>query len=1032
MAWRATRTSRQSAWMMLSWITLGVSSPTWAAAPVADAGPDHEPPIGMLVTLQGGNSYTDSGTPDAFAWRLLSRPPGSTAALERASFPVAWITPDVPGEYLVELKVLDGQVWSAADQMRVISHLAPVARAGIDQNVMTGSHVDLDGSASAAGHGNDMSYRWRFLYRPSLSNAVIANDESATPSFVADVDGGYLIELKVDDGRDSSRGDRVMIVASSDNSAPIANAGGNQSVELGAEVQLDARASTDVDGDPLTYRWNLRTTPPGSNAQLTSVSGATTGFSADAVGTYSVGLIANDGQIDSATAIVQIDAVNTNLAPVARAGSDQTVVVGSAAQLNASASSDPEGAALTYQWQIIAAPSPSSARILDDTAAVTGLVPDEPGSYVLGLTVNDGATTSAQDTMIVEAIADSSNAAPIAEPGQNQVVTQGDLVQLDGSASYDPDGDALTYVWRLVSRPASSNAVIADTSAPSTSFAADQTGRFVVELAVTDPSGAASARRMEVTSISSEANRPGVAVPGGDADIAVDVVHTLDGSGSYDPDGDALTYLWQLAAQPAGSKTALAWRTTENPQFKPDRVGAYTLWLKVHDGTLWSSKQFVTFTATNGSVANPIAEAGGDQTATVGAAVTLDASGSSDPQGDGLTYEWSVASGPDSGSFDNPTGITTGFTPTAPGDYLIELTVYDGGGNQDRDTVTVSADIGNQAPQANAGPDQTVTVDSIVSLDSSGSSDADGDPLTTTWVFTRRPSGSSAALSSSTARYPTFVADVAGRYDVRLTVDDGVGGSDLDVVVVHAEDEDEDEDQGEDPPPPPQSGSTVTDTFDGTGSLLGYTTNNASKLPDVSRVNGRYRAVVTNNDGNITAHFNADQGRLDAKLVTFPFEYIARNIGIGTQANSQTAPSAAGNKFMFAGVQVHVTNLNSANSAHLVVGHRGNNDFTVEGKNTRNGSSSANDDGANIVPAGRADLRIVGLADGTLRAYWQRPNPNPGVQADNWNAYRGTGLLPGTAPSFGSQVYIGLITYAFFSYSVPFVGTADSVELVGE
>ncbi len=230
----------------------------------------------------------------------------------------------------------------------------------------------------------------------------------------------------------------------------------------------------------------------------------------------------------------------------------------------------------------------------------------------------------------------------------------------------------------------------------------------------------------------------------------------------------------------------------------------------------------------------------------------------------------------------------------------------------------------------------------------------------------------------------------------------------------------------------PSTGTSVSDNFDGNGSLLNYTTNNASALPNVARVNGRYRAELTDNSNNKTLHYHNDQGRLDAKVVSFPFEYIARNIGIGTIADSQSPPPASGSPYIFAGIQVHVLDLDSRNSAHFVVGHRGSTYFTAEGKNTVNGSSSVNDDGPNILPEGRADLRVVGQADRTLKWYWQRPNPNPGVQADSWNAYRGTGNFPGNQASFGSDVYVGLITYAYNEAGIPFVGTADSVELVGE
>ncbi|MBV6647504.1 MAG: hypothetical protein KI790_18745 [Cyclobacteriaceae bacterium] len=222
---------------------------------------------------------------------------------------------------------------------------------------------------------------------------------------------------------------------------------------------------------------------------------------------------------------------------------------------------------------------------------------------------------------------------------------------------------------------------------------------------------------------------------------------------------------------------------------------------------------------------------------------------------------------------------------------------------------------------------------------------------------------------------------------------------------------------------------SFSDSFDGSGPLSGYTTNNADALPDVSQVDGRYLANLIDNTNNKTLHFNQEQGRLDAKWVGFPFEFVARNIGIGTQENSQTAPTPSGNPYIFCGVQVHVADLASPNSSHVVVGHRGAAHFTIEGKNTLNGSSAVNDIGANTVPDGRADIRITGDAQGILKVYWQIPNLSPSTNEDSWNLYRDTGDLPGTPPVYGDSVYVGLITYAFELNGVPFVGTCDEIEI---
>ncbi len=222
--------------------------------------------------------------------------------------------------------------------------------------------------------------------------------------------------------------------------------------------------------------------------------------------------------------------------------------------------------------------------------------------------------------------------------------------------------------------------------------------------------------------------------------------------------------------------------------------------------------------------------------------------------------------------------------------------------------------------------------------------------------------------------------------------------------------------------------SDKSDNFDGDGPLLGYTINNASALPDVSRENGRYKAYLFNNSGNRTLHYKKYQGRLDAKLLSFPFEFIARNIGIGTPSDTQTPPAAV-RGFNFAGVQVHVLELESRNSSHIVIGHRGKTAFTIEGKNTVNGKSSVDDMGKNILPTGRADIRVVGNADRSLTIYWQQPEQ----KVDNWKLYngykKGNGKLPGNAPKYGPQVYVGLITYAQGKKGLPFVGTCDAIEI---
>ena len=83
------------------------------------------------------------------------------------------------------------------------------------------------------------------------------------------------------------------------NSAPVAEAGSDFSVFRDDTVDLDGSASSDLDGDPLTFRWSLASVAPGSLASLSGAGTAMPSFLADAEGTYVVQLIVNDGMVDS-------------------------------------------------------------------------------------------------------------------------------------------------------------------------------------------------------------------------------------------------------------------------------------------------------------------------------------------------------------------------------------------------------------------------------------------------------------------------------------------------------------------------------------------------------------------------------------------------------------------------------------------------------------------------------------------------------------------------------------------------------------
>ena len=178
------------------------------------------------------------------------------------------------------------------------------------------------------------------------------------------------------------------------NVAPTANPGTSQNVLVGAVVSMDGSASKDPDGGTLTFKWTLIGKPVGSAATLTNSSYPNPKFTADLAGNYVLSLVVNDGKKDSAVASVSVTATTANAAPVANAGSNQSVTIGSTVTLDGTASSDANNDSLTYKWTLQSKPSNSSATLSSLTSAKPTFKADLAGTYVATLVVNDGKANS--------------------------------------------------------------------------------------------------------------------------------------------------------------------------------------------------------------------------------------------------------------------------------------------------------------------------------------------------------------------------------------------------------------------------------------------------------------------------------------------------------------------------------------------------------------------------------------------------------------------------------------------------------------
>ncbi|TAN69205.1 MAG: PASTA domain-containing protein, partial [Magnetospirillum sp.] len=357
------------------------------------------------------------------------------------------------------------------------------------------------------------------------------------------------------------------------NHPPTAEAGPDQSVFVGSLVTLDGSASTDLDGDPLGYHWQFAGLPPNSGAALAGADSLHPAFSVDLPGTYSVQLIVHDGQADSAPDSVTVSTQNSK--PVAQAGPDQSAPVGGVVQLDGSASSDVDHDPLSHAWSLTGKPLGSRADLVGADTSTPLLTLDRAGHYEASLVVHDGQAPSDPDVVAI----DTQNSAPVARAGADQTGQVGEGLLLDGTASSDVDGDALSYAWSLLNRPAGSVAVLERADQAQCGLVPDVAGEYVAQLIVRDGRLDSAPDTLLLTiAAPPPPNQP-------PALTSTPVATAIVGQGyayaavAHDPDGDTLTYALTLA--PAGMSLDGA---TGLLQWTPGQAGIFPVSLRVEDG----------------------------------------------------------------------------------------------------------------------------------------------------------------------------------------------------------------------------------------------------------------------------------------------------------------------------------------------------------------------------------------------------------------------------------------------------------------
>ncbi|MEX0406579.1 PKD domain-containing protein [Aquibium sp. LZ166] len=433
------------------------------------------------------------------------------------------------GTYTVGLTVTDSSdnpCNQASASATVAVNAPPVANAGGDRRLTAGEIHVFDAGLSRDPDGSIVSFLWDF------GDGARAVGPSVPHAF--HLPGVYEVRLTVLDDTpfDTAKGiDAIeVVVEEPGNQRPTANAGGDRTVHAGEAVRFDAAASSDPDGEILSYAWDFG---DGTGGDIPAIE-----HTYWEPGSYVATLnLRDDGPrggeraIDSATITVR---PAENRPPVAQFPSEFAATTWRPIRFDASAADDRDGSIIAYEWDF------------GDGTRGAGPVVEHlygaPGTYEGRLELLDnGLPEPARVGFDFEVIvANQANLAPQADAGPDLATVAGEEIALDARASRDPDGSILTHEWDFGDGNRASGIRVRHVY--------QFPGTYTITLTVTDdgPHEKLTATDTLTVTVAAARNQPPVADAGSEITVKTGQIVPFDGTGSHDPDGNVMAYAWDF------------------------------------------------------------------------------------------------------------------------------------------------------------------------------------------------------------------------------------------------------------------------------------------------------------------------------------------------------------------------------------------------------------------------------------------------------------------------------------------------------
>jgi uncharacterized protein YgiM (DUF1202 family)/lysophospholipase L1-like esterase len=443
-------------------------------APVANAGIDQTIHLPTTTATLSGSATDGDGTIASYAWTFVSGP--STPSITSASTASTGITAlSSAGTYVFRLTATDNSGATDTDDISIVMNTAPTANAGADQIVhlpttsttLSGSGTDTDGTIS--------TYAWSFISGPATPSITSSSSVSTGVTGLSSA-GTYVFRLTVTDNRGATNTDNISVVS---NTLPVANAGTDKIITYPTSTTSLSGSATDSNGTIASYAWSFVSGPATASFSAgSSASTNTTGLSSAGIYVLRLTVTDNHGGTDTDDITVTV-----NVAPVADAGTDQSITLPTTTVSLSGSASDVDGTIVSYLWEPVS--GPSTPTITSSNAASTGITAlESAGTYVFRLTAtdDDGATDTDDVTIIVNT---PQNQSPTADAGSDQAITlPTSTATLSGSGT-DTDGTIDTYAWSFVSGP-STPSITSSSSASTGITALSSAGTYVFRLTVTD------------------------------------------------------------------------------------------------------------------------------------------------------------------------------------------------------------------------------------------------------------------------------------------------------------------------------------------------------------------------------------------------------------------------------------------------------------------------------------------------------------------------------------------------------------------